>query len=474
MKLNSKLALAAGFFLIQISFLSAQNKNIKGTWSGTIQTKTMNAFIVFRIDLDTANVYSGVLDSPDQFAFDIKFGKVKYEHDSVFLSVPSLSANYKGIVKDSLMKGTWKQSGMKFSLNMRRDTIYKKPDYKRPQEPKPPFPYKEEEVVFQNKKAGIQLAGTLTIPEHTAPAPVVVLITGSGPQDRNEELLKHKPFLVIADYLTRQGIAVLRFDDRGVGKSTGTFSKATTADFATDVDAAVKYLKSRKDIDKKNIGLIGHSEGGMIAPMVAASNKSIAFIVLLAGPGVKIDQLMLKQLELISRDSKVNDSIINLTKAINTDVFHLLQTGINGPQVPDKIKEIYNNHLKNYSDDQKKEMGLSAAATEAAIIQLLSPWFRYFLNFDAHKYLSALKCPVLALNGGNDHQVFSKDNLPAIKKALEDGKNKDFMILELPGLNHLFQNCHACTFAEYAKLEETFSPTALDAMSSWIKKHIKK
>jgi len=460
-------------FLAPISILHAQHKNIKGTWSGTIQSKTMSVLVVFRLDKDSANVYSGMLDSPDQFTFDIKFGRIRYENDSVFLSVPLISASYKAFVNDTVMKGIWKQSGMKFNLDMKWDTAYKKPEFNRPQEPKPPYPYKEEEVVFENKKAGIKLAGTLTIPEHKKPVPAVILITGSGPQDRNEELLKHKPFLVIADYLTRNGIAVLRFDDRGVGKSTGNFSKATTADFASDVKAAMKYIRKRKDIDSKNIGLIGHSEGGMIAPMVASSDKHVAFIVLLAGPGVKIDELMLKQLELISKDYNLNDSIINLTKAINGDAFHVVQSEPDQVKAADKIRTIYSDHLQKYSEDQKKEMGLSQVATESAIVQYMSPWFRYFLNFDPGIYLSRVKCPVLAINGEKDHQVYSKDNLAAIKKAMEAGKNWDFTVQEMAGLNHLFQACKLCTTKEYGRLEETFSPAALELLTSWIKKHIK-
>lgn len=474
MRYSCKKTMILLLFLIQSAIVPAQNKNIKGTWSGTIQSKTMSAFIVFRIEKDTANIYSGMLDSPDQFAFDIKFGKIKYENDSVFFSVPVISANYKAIVKDSVMKGTWRQSGMKFSLNMRRDTTYKKPEFNRPQEPKPPFPYKEEEIAFENKKAGVKLAGTLTLPEHSNLVPVVIMITGSGPQDRNEELLKHKPFLVIADYLTRNGIAVLRFDDRGVGKSTGTFSKANTADFASDVNAAVKYLRKRKDIDRKNIGLIGHSEGGMIAPMVASSNRYVSFIVLLAGPGVKIDDLMLKQLELISKDYNMSDSIINLTKAINSDAFHVIQSEPDQNKAAEKIRAVYSMHLKNYNEEQKKEMGLSGVATESAIIQYMSPWFRYFLNFNPEQYLSRVKCPVLALNGEKDHQVYSKDNLAAIQKALENAKNKDYTVQEMPGLNHLFQTCKSCTLKEYAQLEETFSPAALQIITAWIKKHLKK
>lgn len=460
--------------LTQSIQLWSQQKPLTGTWSGTLQSKTMSAFVVFRIEEDSGGVYKGVMDSPDQFAFDIKFGKIRYENDSIFIPVPVISASFKGVVNDSLMKGTWKQSGLKFLLTMRKDTSYKKPVFHRPQTPEPPFPYTSEEIVFENKKDGVTLSGTLTKPGQTGKYPAVILISGSGPQDRNEELIRHKPFLVISDYLTRKGIAVLRYDDRGVGKSSGNYSKATTADFASDVEAAVRFLMKRKDIDHQNVGLLGHSEGGMIAPMVASNDKRIAFLVLMAAPGVSIDRLMIKQLEMIAADSKMSDSIIALTQKINTETFRVMRSEPDNLKAIEKIREVYNKYLSPFSDEDKKEMGFSSAAIETALIQFMSPWFRYFVNFNPSDYLSRVRCPVLALNGDQDHQVFSIDNLAAVRSNLEKAGNTHFTIKELKGMNHLFQKCNQCTVKEYAQIEETVNVDVLEIIASWIQQQIKK
>lgn len=224
---------------------------------------------------------------------------------------------------ENAFEGTFNQGGMQISLKLTRDTV-EKPKLNRPQEPRAPHPYYSEEVTFQNEKADITLAGTLTMPEKEGNYPAVILITGSGPQDRNEELVGHKPFLVIADHLTKNGVAVLRHDDRGFGKSTGDFSAATSADLATDVKSALEYLKTRKEIDSNKIGLIGHSEGGLIAPMVAVSSNDVNFIVLLAGTGIRGDKLLLMQQELIARASGNLEDKIQKAKTKNEDVFDIV------------------------------------------------------------------------------------------------------------------------------------------------------
>jgi pimeloyl-ACP methyl ester carboxylesterase len=321
-------------------------------------------------------------------------------------------------------------------------------------------------VVYDNPAAGNRLAGTLTLPRTAAPHPAVLLITGSGQQDRNEALLGHKPFLVLADYLTRRGIAVLRVDDRGVGGSTGEVAKATSADFATDVRAGVAYLKQRKDIDARRVGLIGHSEGGMIAPMVAAGSKDVAFIVLMAGTGVPGEEILYEQSALILKANGASEAAIARNRAAQEKMYAIAKTEKDDAVAARKVREILR-QLAASPVTGTAAKGEDAAA-EAQVKMILSPWFRYFLAFDPRPTLRKVRCPVLAINGEKDLQVPPKANLPAIRAALKAGGNRDHTEKELPGLNHLFQACKTGSPTEYSQIEETFNPAALQAMGDWI------
>ncbi len=303
MKIQIKKILALFFLSLMISTCSFGSSltisnntdfNLNGIWQGSLKISSVTLRIVFKVTVDKNGSYSATMDSPDQGAKDIPVDSVIYNDGNVKFVVGAVRGFFEGKVDfdNSTIKGEWHQSSMSLPLELKK--IDKVEELKRPQEPKPPFPYNVEEVSYENKTAGIKLAGTLTFPKAKGPFPAVLLITGSGPQNRDEELFGHKPFLVIADYLTRRGIAVLRVDDRGIGKSTGKFSSATTEDFAGDVLAGVEFLKSNKNINPKEIGLIGHSEGGLIAPMVAVKSSDVAFIVLMAGPGLPGDQILYK------------------------------------------------------------------------------------------------------------------------------------------------------------------------------------
>lgn len=321
----------------------------------------------------------------------------------------------------------------------------------RPQNPTPPYPYKSEDVEYRNPIGNFQLAATLTTPKSSAAAPAVVLITGSGPQDRDESILGHKPFLVLSDYLTRRGVAVLRVDDRGIAKSGGTFATSTTADFATDVEAGVAYLKTRAEVNPNKIGLVGHSEGAIIAPMVAARNADVAFIVMMAGSGVGGEDILISQTQLISEASGTPHEAAEKNAADERAVLDIVR------------QEADIDALK------KKLAGLiPEAQMDAAIKPLTSPWFRYFLSYDPAVALEKVKCPVLAIGGSKDLQVPPKQNLPAIRKALEAGGNKNIEVEELPGLNHLFQTAKTGAPSEYAEIEETIAPVALEKITRWI------
>jgi hypothetical protein len=336
---------------------------------------------------------------------------------------------------------------------MSGDTV---PAARRPQDPVKPYPYREEEITFPNSVAAITLAGTVTLPQGKGPFPAVVLITGSGPQNRDEEIVGHRPFLVLSDYLTRRGLAVLRVDDRGTAKSGGDFSTATTADFATDVEAAVAYMKSRPDIGR--IGLIGHSEGGIIAPMVASRNPDIAFIVLLAGTAVPGSEIIPEQVKLLNMVAGKTPEQAAEAAAKERSVLRLVVTEKDPAELKKKLHEILSPLMQQEQIDPTIE-------------SLTSPWFKYFLTYDPAPALRKVKCPVLALNGSLDRQVSPAQNLLAIRAALQQGGNRHFEAVEMPGLNHLFQTAKTGSPEEYQVIEETFSPAALEKIAGWIQQN---
>jgi uncharacterized protein len=337
----------------------------------------------------------------------------------------------------------------------------------RPQEPKPPFPYTSEDVNFTNDKFNIKLAGTLTIPSGKGPFKAVIMITGSGAQNRNEELMGHKPFLVIADFLSRNGIAVLRYDDRGVGGSQGNYTEATSADLATDAEAALNLLKTNPRINQKEIGLMGHSEGGLIAPIVAASNPDIGFIVSLAGPGVTGQQIIIRQSEDISKLSGVSERQIKESTEALKKRFAILRKEKDNKKAELKIIALYKENLeKNKTSKEETEKDVNVFKKQFGADSYT--WFRYFIITDPTIYWKRVNCPVLALNGEKDLQVSAKENLPAIEKALKSSGNKSVKTVKLPELNHLFQHCKTGLPAEYSSIEETFSPDALKIIADWI------
>jgi len=445
-----------------------QNKKseAEGIWQGTLKVPTRQLRIVFKIKI-TKGQLTATMDSPDQKVKNIPVGKVIFTNDSLILVLPRARVRYTGKIntEGTVVEGVWQQSGREVPLNLekaRNETIIN-----RPKEPKKPYPYNSVDVSYENKEAGITLAGTFTYPEKGGPFPAVLLITGSGAQNRDEEILGHKPFLVLSDYLTRRGIAVLRVDDRGVGKSTGNFASATSKDFSGDALAGVEYLKTRKEVNKNEIGLIGHSEGGLIAPMVAAKSRDVAFIVLMAGPGLTGEQILLKQGELIDRASGLPENNIRNVTKLNRKIYDIIKNQ------PDSIKahsEILNEYRKYYNSLSQQERKIFGDST--AVFKQLSliekPWFKYFIKFDPAPVLEQVKCPVLAIDGSKDLQVPPKEDLAAIKKALTKGGNKDFKLVEFKGLNHLFQTAKTGLPAEYRKIQQTIAPIALKTIGDWI------
>lgn len=446
-----------------------------GDWEGTLEVPGAKLKIVFHVTAD-GDTYTSTMDSPDQGAMGIATSSTKFEDGKLTITASQMGMTYEGALDagGTQMKGVFKQGPGAFPLNLTR--VESEPaKLDRPQEPQKPYPYKEEEVKYNNPKAeGVTLAGTLTIPNTNGPHPVVILISGSGPQNRDEELLGHKPFLVLADHLTRQGIAVLRYDDRGVAESTGNFATATSADFATDTEAAVAYLKTRKDIDASKIGLMGHSEGGLIAPMVAAQSKDVAFIVLLAAPGVTGKEISLAQLDLIAKASNVPEGVASINRKLNKKILDLV---IEHGEEPSKAKE----EIKRYLEEEKGRLPESEQPILDATLgqfdqisrQVSTPWTRFFLTYNPALSLEKVTCPVLALNGQKDLQIDAQQNLPAIEKALKKGGNDKYEIKFLPNMNHLFQTCETGLMDEYEELTETFSPVALNTISNWLQTQLK-
>jgi pimeloyl-ACP methyl ester carboxylesterase len=432
--------------------------DIDGAWLGTIETGTIKLRVVFHF-VNTDEGLTATLDSPDQGLKGMTTSAVRRDGASLKIEVDTIGGAFEGTIASDLasIDGKWMQGGATMPMLLKPLKDLAELEGKRPQVPVRPYPYREEEVTYDNKEQNVTLAATLTIPSGKGPFPGVLLITGSGPQDRDETLLGHKPFLILSDYLTRHGIAVLRADDRGTARSTGVFATATTADFATDVEAGVAYLKTRAEVNPHKIGLVGHSEGGMIAPMVAARNKDVDFIVMMAGTAVPGDQVLVTQLEAIDVASGRKPEDAAKTAAMQRDVIRLVETEKDQAALEKEIR-------------QKMAGALPEAQIGMEIRQFSSPWFRYFLTYDPATALRKVTCPVLAINGSLDKQVLPAQNLPMIRKTLEEAGNKHFEIDELPGLNHLFQTAKTGAPAEYAQIEETMSPVALEKISSWILK----
>ena len=444
------------------SSLSAQD--ISGAWHGKLSLPTGSLTIVFHISQTEQDVYVTTLDSPDQGANGIKTQTTSFNDSTLIIQIPVIHASYKGkLNSDNTINGTFTQ-GMPLPLNLVKGEASRP---KRPQEPQPPFPYRSEEVTVRNERDGINLAGTLTLPEKGTKFPAVVMVTGSGAQNRDEEIMGHKPFFVIADYLTRNGIAVLRCDDRGTAASQGTHATATNEDFATDTEAMVNYLRSRKEINAKKIGIIGHSAGGIIAFIVAKKDLSIAFVVSLAGAGVRGDSLMLKQVELISKSQGMPDAVWQGMKPSIRNRYAILQQTDKTPE--ELQKELYADVTKTMSPEQLKDLN-TIQQISAQISSMTSPWYLHFMRYDPAQDLKKLKCPVLALNGEKDIQVDAAMNLAAIQERITGNGNKNVTVKAYPNLNHLFQTCEKGTLAEYGQLEETINPEVLKDIIEWIRK----
>jgi fermentation-respiration switch protein FrsA (DUF1100 family) len=450
-------------------------KDIEGLWIGKLKVRSgVELRILFNISTGTDGFISATMDSLDQGAKGIPVDRVTYKDRSLKLEVKAINGVFNGTLKGDgkTIDGKWRQAGSEFPLVLNRTD--KAPDLRRKQDPVKPYPYIEEEVTYENKAAGVKLAGTLTLPRSEGQFPVVILITGSGMQNRDEEVFGHRPFLVLADNLTRRGIAVLRVDDRGVGVSTGNSFQATSEDFAGDVLAGVEYLKSRKEIDTTRIGLIGHSEGGIIAPITAVKSPDVAFIVMMAGTGLTGEEIIYMQSALINRAEGASNETIARNEVLTKKIFSIVKEEQNNTVAEEELSKLLKAEMANMSVEEKKLSDYSEANLDIQIKAISSPWMRFFLTYDPKPTLMKVKCPVLAINGEKDLQVPPEENLRAIEAALKAGGNRDYTIKEMPGLNHVFQTAQKGSPSEYAKIDETISPAALEFIGNWILEHAEK
>ncbi len=441
---------------------TAASPSIAGKWLGIIKTPGMDLRIAFEISQAKEGGYAAVVHSIDQGAMNIPISTVTRSGDSLRLELKSAFA-YEGKLQPdgNTIEGNWIQGDSTRLVMKRVDQI---PELNRPQTPKKPYPYTEEEVVYKNPAADVSIAGTLTRPKGKGPFPAVLLLAGSGPSDRDEAALGHKPFLVLADHLTRQGIAVLRADKRGVGKTTGTFGSSGIEEFASDALAGVKYLKSRTEVDARRIGLIGHSEGGGVAPLVAAQAREVSYLVLLAAPGMSAYDILVLQDGTEAKAGGSTDEEVALIRGFSRRFYTLVLRAKDNAEIEREANALY----ATLTDAEKRALGWPNLRGTLSLAWALAPGSRENLKFDIRPVLRQVRCPVLALNGGKDCQVPPRENLAGIERELQAGGNKDHTLRELPGLNHLLQTCSTGATSEYLRIEETMSPLVLQTVSDWI------
>lgn len=450
------------------------------TWVGDIEVPGAKLKFIARLappadPKDPKAAWTGRLDIPAQSVKDFPLRDVAVTADAIdFVLAPPGAPeaqwaifSFERPADAADAKGALSQAGQSLPATMRRLADGESPDVapKRPQEPRPPFPYATREVTFASAAADkVTLAGTFSLPEGTGPFPAVALLTGSGPQDRDEALLGHKPFLVLADHLTRAGFAVLRFDDRGVGGSQGKLDRATQADLAGDARGALDFLASQPEVAADRLGLLGHSEGAMVAVRAAALDKRARFVVMLAGPGVAGREIMPMQLEAIARAGGTAQADIDVQVKEQRAFLDAVVAGKSRADVEATLRRLVAAQMPGATEQQR------TALVAASLASLDTPWFRDFLRADPRTDLRKLrKTPVLALIGTLDLQVPAAQNLPEIERALAKAGNKDATVKSLPGLNHLFQRAKTGAPGEYGDIEETIAPAALDEVTTWLR-----
>jgi pimeloyl-ACP methyl ester carboxylesterase len=431
---------------------------VAGKWLGTLTFGSVKLRIAFEVSQAPGGVYTASMRSIDQSALPMPVSAVKLNSDSLRLELDVMRSVYEGkfTADGNTIEGNWLQHGTSTPLVLQR--VDKFPEIIRPQTPRKPYPYREEDVAYENRSAQVHIAGTLTLPQGKGPVPAVLLIVGSGPLNRDEEVAFHKPFLVLADHLTREGIAVLRVDKRGVGQTTGDFEEATLLDLAEDVHAGVQYLKTRQEIDPQHIGLLGHSEGGVVGPILAAQSSDIAFLVMLAGLGQNNGEIIIFQKGLAAKARGADEATLAALRSWYERVYAVGREDTDNATAEKKLRALHT----TLTAEEKKKIGWPDDGLDREIADQLSRHWRCDLRHDPPATLRKVHCPVLALGGEKDMQVPAKENLAIIAEALKAGGNTRFTIREFPGLNHGFNTGHT------GQTDETMSPLVLQTISDWI------
>jgi uncharacterized protein len=447
---------------------SVPGEGLVGEWLGALDAGPTRLRLALSVTKDSEGSLSAILESVDQGS-KIPVTRISMENRRVQLSLEAIGGSFVGTMNadGSAIEGRWAQGGSELPLTFNRQQSAF--SLNRPQHPQGPFPYAAHEVSFRSKAGDIRLAGTFIVPEGEGPFPAVAMVTGSGPQDRDETVMGHKPFLVIADALARRGIASLRFDDRGAGASEGDHFGSTLEEFAADARAAVAWLHNRDEVNGDAVGILGHSEGGLIAPMVAATDESVDFLVLLAPPGEPMPALLqrqsIAQLRLMQLDEALMERAM---EALAEDLALVADTSLSNEALATKLRALAERRIAEYSAEERVRLAITPESVERGIQMTTMPWFRSLMGQDPAVHLRRVEVPVLALFGEKDFQVDAEINAQALRAALKAGRNTDFEIEIFPRLNHLFQHAETGGIEEYARIEETFAPVALRRIEEWI------
>ncbi|MEM6769112.1 MAG: alpha/beta hydrolase [Bacteroidota bacterium] len=468
------------FFLLSSLSLTAQ---VAGDWFAILDA--MGTKLPMQLQLsESGGQWTGTMLDPTKPGRQFTLDELVYDGKKLDYKVKVLGITFNGLHDGKEIRGVFNQANVDFPLTFTRH----RPDgypieegpitiRRRPQEPVD-FPYQRKAVTFPGGAEGITLAGELTLPEKGKPKAVVVLVSGSGPQDRNAYLgsqINHSPFLVLSDYLTRKGYGVLRYDERGIAESTGVFNEATTADLAADAAAAVNYLRSQPEFKKIPIGMVGHSEGGIIAPMVSTIEASLDFVVLLAAPALPIDSLMLEQRRQVAKAMGVPPAFIERDEPALRAGYAFIKESkkLDHDQYIEGLYSVFEAQLENLPEPLRKSITDPRKFNSQYVTPLSTPWMRYFIAIDPQDYLTKLTIPLLAINGTKDTQVPAMDNLNAIRQAMVLSKNKDATVVPLLELNHLFQTADSGAPSEYGTIDTTFEPSALGVISDWLDERFK-
>ncbi len=435
-----------------------------GDWTGFLKLNQLTLKVIFHVKEENGQ-WSATMDSPDQSAYGLKIENTIWSEPILTLHIPDIKMAYYGRFGGDSLKGDYTQAGLSVPLTLYRNYIEQAPDLAI-QTPVGPFNYEIRQVSFQNKKAGIKLAGTLTLPRGKGPFPAVLLVTGSGPQNRDESIGKHKPFHVLANEFTNAGYAVLRYDDRGVGESEGKFRGANSADFLEDAMAGLDFLRSIPEVNPAKTGLLGHSEGGMLAWMASAEAHKPAFVISLAGPGIAHDRLMLLQTRAVAITSGMDEDKVLQAEQLNSSLYAIAKSEKDSLKARNAMREKLENYY--FTETGRQPDQKTKEALDQQLNTLLDPWFRYFIAFDPVPYLRKIDIPVYAANGSLDVQVTANENLRSILDEIPYQKSPKTAVQNYQGLNHLFQSAQSGSPEEYLTLRETFSPQVMADIIAWM------